>query len=98
MHKSFIYWICKEALAGVKNFICCRSLDMREDQGGLTEVTAGIIASSMSFGYVQLSSLSLVALYIQIFNNFSFREFIGPVIGGALVEMMDFQTAAVVSC
>ena len=39
--------------------------------------------------------LLLNTCYITIYN-FSFRQAIGPIIGGALTEMMDFQTSAVV--
>ena len=37
---------------------CCRSLGIREDQGGLAEVAAGVTASSLSFGYTQLLSVT----------------------------------------
>ena len=49
----------------------------------------------MNFGYVYMQLLlntSCITIY-----NFSFRQAIGPIIGGALTEMMDFQTSAVVS-
>lgn len=71
------------------------TLHPNEDQAVLTSVVSGISTFSISLGWVNCATIAY-KINVLILPDFS-RGFVGPIVGGALVQISDFPTSSLVS-